>query len=150
MTDVYTAEDISVINDRMMADYAKGDVVTISFENNLSSQGNGKNGNSLAAHVEDGQIALVTLRLVMNSPDDKYLNTIFQQWQSHDPNFTPMTGSFTKNTVNEQKQRSSSSVECNFGFPVKRVEQKENTDGDLEQVTAVYSIRFSRSQRVIS
>lgn len=119
MTEVYTAEDVSVINDRIMSDYAKGDVITISFENNLSNQGNGKNGNSLAAHIEDGQIALVSLRLVMNSPDDKYLNTIFQQWQSHDSAFKPISGSFTKNTVNEQNQRASSSVECSLVFRLK-------------------------------
>lgn len=150
MSDVYTAEDVIVINSRIIADTAKGDVAVLSYENNLSNQGNGKNGNSMAAHIEDGQIAMLTLRLVMNSPDDKYLNTIIQQWQSHDPNFAPMSGSFTKNTINEQQQRSSSTVSCSFGFPVKRVEQKENTDGDLEQVIAVYSIRFSRSQRSIS
>ena len=80
--EAYTGQDIIKFNDRILKDFANGDVAIITYPNELHGMTNGKDGNSMAAHNEQGNIAELQLRVIKGSPDDKYFNSLIIAWKT--------------------------------------------------------------------
>ena len=87
--EAYTGQDIIKFNDRVLNDFANGDVAIITYPNELHGMNNGKNGNAMAAHNEQGNQAELQLRVIKGSPDDKYLNSFVIAWKTHSSTFAP-------------------------------------------------------------
>ena len=91
-----TGGDTITINLRPLTDLADDDITTVSFPNEIVSVNTGKNRNTVYALNETGNNAEVSLRIIMNSSDDKFLNGLLAAQQADLPSFTLITGSFTK------------------------------------------------------
>lgn len=147
--EAYTGQDIIKFNDRILKDFANGDVAFISYPNDLHGMNNGKNGNSMAAHNEQGNIAELQLRVIKGSPDDKYLNSTVISWKSRSTSFKPASAELTK-IISVDGGVTNEVTTLGFVIPTRSVETKTNTDGDTEQVVSVYSFRAGTSQRALS
>lgn len=147
--DAYTGSDILDVDGELITDVADGDVVTITYPNELTGMKTGKNGNSVAVHNEMGREADVTIRVIKGSRDDKRLNSKVTAWKNRLDSFEPMTATFTK-VITVDGGVANEVTSLRFGIPMKPVETKENVEGDTEQAIAVYTIRFADSDRALA
>jgi hypothetical protein len=147
--DAYTGQDIIKFDDRILRDFANGDVAIITYPNELHGMVDGKDGNAMAAHNEQGNIAELQLRVIKGSPDDKYLNSKVIAWKNHSSSFSPSNAELTK-AIMVDNGLTNEITTLNFVIPSNNVETKTNTDGDTEQVVSVYRFRAGRSQRALS
>lgn len=147
--EAYTGQDIIKYKDRILNDFANGDVAIITYPNELHGMANGKNGNAMAAHNEQGNQAELQLRVIKGSPDDKYLNSEVIAWKTHSPNFTPANAELTK-VISVDNGLTNEVTSLGFLIPSANIETKTNTDGDTEQVVSVYRFRAGRSERALS
>lgn len=147
--EAYTGQDIIKYKDRILNDFANGDVAIITYPNELHGMANGKNGNAMAAHNEQGNQAELQLRVIKGSPDDKYLNSEVIAWKTHSPSFVPANAELTK-VISVDNGLTNEITSLGFLIPSANIETKTNTDGDTEQVVSVYRFRAGRSERALS
>lgn len=145
----YTSADIIEINGRQLTGLADGDCVVITFPNELSAIKTGKNGNNIASHNETGRNAEIALRIIKGCSDDKFLASLVNAWKDRLDSFEPMTASFSK-LITVDGGKTTETITCDFGIPVKDVETKENVEGDTEQAVSIYSLRFGDHKRSLS
>lgn len=145
----YTGQDILKFGDRILTNFGDGDVATITYPNELHGMKAGKNGNSMAAHNEQGNIAEVVLRILKGSPDDKYLNSYVLAWKNHSDSFSPQTAEFTK-IISVDGGITNEVTSLGFMFPTRNVDTKDNVEGDTEQTISVYNFRAGKSDRALA
>ncbi|MBO7733122.1 MAG: hypothetical protein J6S67_11230 [Methanobrevibacter sp.] len=145
----YTGKDIIKFNDRIGSDFANGDCAIITFPNELHGMANGKDGNSLAAHNEQGNIAELEMRVIKGSGFDKYLNSFVLAWKNHSDEFAPATAELTK-MITTEAGKVSETTSLGFIFPSNQVETRVNTDGDTDQMVSVYRFRAGTSNRALA
>ncbi|GHU26628.1 hypothetical protein FACS1894152_1650 [Bacilli bacterium] len=71
--DTYTGNDVVEIDDRLMTDFADGDVAVLTYPNQKIAKISGDNGNVITSPLAGGDQAQMVLRVLINSSDDKYL-----------------------------------------------------------------------------
>lgn len=147
--EAYTSHDILEIDGEIITALGDGDTATISYPNEVMAMKTGKNGNTVAAHNEMGREADITLRVVKGSYDDKRLNSKLIKWTGRADDFEAITATFTK-VIRTDTGITNEVTSLKFGIPVKRVETKENVEGDTEQCFSMYTIRFGDSSRALS
>lgn len=135
---------------RVFKDLAASDVFNVDFPNNLVEGKVGKNGNVLYAFNANGQTADVTLRIVLGSPDDKYLNAILAQYLLDQAAFVLIDGEFIKRSGDGQGNVNNVIYSLDGGIPMKMPNAKENTEGDIEQSIAIWMVKFARVDRSIT
>ena len=96
MSYALTGSDAVVIDSRVFADFADGDIAVIDYANNISELKKGKNGNAIFAANAQGEVATVTLRLIAGSADDKYMNSRLAEYRNDPAAFVLFAGEFTK------------------------------------------------------
>lgn len=147
-----SGSDTININNRILADLADADAVTLTFPNNIAAVKTGKNGNSLYALNESGKQCEAKIRVIRGSNDDKFLNNLLEQ-QDSSGNFAQtvlMIGQFIKKIGDGLGNVASDTYIVSGGIFTKRLEAKSNYDGDTEQSVVVYTIMFSKSPRAIT
>lgn len=149
MSTSLTGNDVIQINSRILNDLADGDAVAISFPNDMAAVKAGKNGNVLFSENKMGNVADITIRILLGSSDDKFLNSLMQDQKNDFSAVTLLTGYFTKRTSDGQGNMSSVVYECSGGIFKKMVEAKTSAEGDTEQSVATYAIQFGQSNKSI-
>lgn len=145
-----TGTDLIQIDQRILADLADGDAVALSFDNDLAMVKAGKNGNVIYALNEMGRVTGCSLRILLGSSDDKYLNSRMQEQKNGFSDFILLTGSFSKRTGTGDGGNPSTAVyQMSGGIFKKQVEAKTSAEGDTEQSVAVYTISFGNGNRSI-
>jgi hypothetical protein len=145
-----SGSDTLNLNNRILADFADGDCAKITFDNDIATVKTGKNGNSIYGLNETGKQALLELRVIRGSADDKFLNGLMAQQQNNFAGFTLLVGQFIKKLGDGQGNIASDTYITSGGVFTKQVEVKMNVEGDSEQSVAIYTIRFSNAPRVIT
>ena len=145
-----TGGDTITINARPLNDLADDDISTVSFPNEIVSVNTGKNRNTVYALNETGNNSEVTLRVIMNSSDDKYLNGLLAAQQRDLPSFTLMTGQFTKRVGDGSGNISHNTYPLQGGVFTKLPDVKDNVNGDKEQAIITYNLKFALAPRVIA
>ena len=145
-----TGGDTITINLRPLNDLADDDTCTVSFPNELCSVNSGKNRNTIYALNETGNNAEVTLRVIMGSSDDKFLNGLLASQQADLPAFTLMTGTFIKRVGDGNGKVTYNSYPLQGGVFTKLPDVKENVTGDKEQAIITYNLKFALAPRVLA
>jgi hypothetical protein len=145
-----SGNDTITINNRILADLADGDAVTLTFPNEIAQVKTGKNGNSIYGLNESGKQADLVMRLVRGSADDKFMNNLLVQQQANFAGVVLMFGEFVKKIGDGKGNIASDTYITSGGIFTKQVEGKSNVEGDTEQSVAIYHIRFSNSPRAIT
>jgi hypothetical protein len=144
-----TGNDTVKINGRIFSDFIDGDVVHLVYPNDLAVVKTGKNGNSVISFKNDGRQADVTMRVLLGSSDDKFLNNIVALFKNDPSAFAMLSGEFTKNIGDGNGNITAVTYILSGGVPTKQPEATDNADGNTEQAIAVYSFKFTNAPRSI-
>jgi len=145
-----SGSDTININDRIFNDLADADVVTLTFPNDIANVKTGKNGNSIYGLNESGKQCEVKIKVIRGSADDKFLNNLLTQQQANFAGFSLMYGEFIKKLGDGSGNITSDTYIVSGGVFTKQVEAKSNVEGDTDQSTSTYTIKFSNSPRVLT
>lgn len=145
-----TGGDTITINLRPLRDLADDDITTVSFPNEICTVATGKNRNTIYALNETGNNAEMTIRVLMNSSDDKFLNGLLAAQQADLPSFTLITGSFTKRVGDGNGNVSYNMYPLQGGVFTKLPDVKDNVNGDKEQAIITYNLKFALAPRVLA
>lgn len=136
--------------DRVMKDFADGDTAMLDVPNNLVELKSGKNQNAIVAFNASGQNVTVQLRIIRGSADDKFLNSEITSYKNNRPGYVMLTGQFIKRVGDGTGTITNEIYRFVNGLVQKYPTVKENMDGDTEQAVAIYTLIFSRIDRIIT
>lgn len=142
------ADTIS-IDGRNLADLADGDSVMLDFPNDLATVKASKNGNTIYAFNELGRVTEATIRVLLGSSDDKYLNSRLQEMKNGFSNFILVTGAFSKRVGDGKGNIATDVYQMSGGIFKKQVSAKTSAEGDAEQSVAVYVISFGNGDKSV-
>ncbi len=140
-----TGQDFVQIDDRILNDLADQDAVTFDPPNDLAAVKSGKNGNLIFALNETGRQMTATLRVLLGSADDKFLNSRLQEMKNNFSSFILLTGIFTKRSGDGLGKISTKVYQASGGVFQRQVPAKTSAEGDTEQSVAVYTIIFGNN-----
>lgn len=143
-----TGQDIIILNDLPLKDFADGDIGTLEINNDLFSLSTGKNGNSIFAYDEAGRNATLTVRVLMSSGDDKRLNGLIP----NSDNFAStilINGSVVKMVGDGEGHISYNTYLLKGGMVQRRPNISSNVNGETQQAVVEYSIQFADAERSI-
>lgn len=142
-----TGNDTITISGRTLADFGDGDIATLTFPNELMAVKTGKNGNSIYAFNETGKQAEVTLRLLRNSSDDKFLNNRLSIMRLNPAGFVLLAGTFVKRVGNGLGFIQNDTYILSGGVFTRNVDASSNVEGNTDQAIAIYTLMFTNAPR---
>lgn len=149
-TVVMSGKDTLVINGHSFNDFADGDVAKVTFPNDISAVKTGKNGNSIYSLNASGLQADLEVKVLRGSADDKFLNNLLNLQNNNFEGFPLMSGTFVKVLGDGQGNIQYDTYILGGGIFSKNVEAKSNVEGDTDQSTSTYMLKFSNSPRVLT
>jgi len=150
MSTSLTGSDVTIINDRILADLADGDCVNLDPPNELATVKTGKNGNVIYAFNETGKEVTVTIRVLRGSADDKYLNGLMSSMKANFSSFVLLTGEFIKKVGDGEGNVTRDTYIMSGGVFTKNVGAKNNVEGDVEQSVSIYELKFANAPRTLT
>lgn len=141
--------DTIQIDGRVINDLADADAVVLTYPEDLAKVKVGKNGNTIYAFNNMGQEVECTMRVLLGSSDDKFLNSRLQEQIQDFSSFILATASFSKRVGDGQSNISTAVYQCNGGVFSRQVDAKTSAEGDTEQSVAVYKVMFGNGARSI-
>jgi hypothetical protein len=150
MSVALTGADTTLIGARIFSDFADGDVVLLDFPNNLVEAKKGKNGNVIYALNSTGKQVTVTIRLLMGSADDKYMNSQLNLYLLDPPSYVLMEGEFIKRVGDGKGNVTNVIYKLNGGIVQKMPSGKENIEGDTTSAVSIWQMIFSNSDRAMA
>lgn len=143
-------DDTFLINDiPLIIDTANGDVVTISFPNELVTVTTGKNKNTIYAKNESGSQVDIECKVMRGGAADKFLNGLLANQENDFVAFTLMNGAFVKRLGNGQGKVTYDTYTLRGLVFTKKPDVKANTDGDGDQATIPYNLKGALATRGI-
>jgi hypothetical protein len=145
-----SGNDAVIINNRIFADFADGDVADLTFPNDIMGVKTGKNGNSIYAFNATGRQCEFKIRLIRSSADDKFLNDLLSQQISNPQSFTLMIGQFIKKIGDGAGNVAADTYILSGGVFQKIPEGKSSAEGVTDPSVIVYMFKFTNAPRVIT
>ncbi len=145
-----SGSDTIMINNRIFSDLADGDVVDLTYPNDIAQVKTGKNGNSVYGLNESGKQCEVKVKVIRGSSDDKFLLGLLANQQSNFAGTVLMIGQFVKKLGDGAGNITSDTYILSGGIFTKQLPAKMNVEGDTAQSVVEYHMKFSNSPRVIS
>ena len=144
-----TGNDTVILNDRVIKDMANGSIVEIAYQNDRVGITTGKNDNTVYAENRTGSNAVLTLRVIRGSADDRWLNGLSILQNKDLPTFKLMNGSFTKGIGDGYGSLSYDNYVLIGGVFQRYPDVQENLQGETEQGSTVYTIIFAKAERAL-
>lgn len=144
-----SGSDTIKINNKILADFADGDVAVLNFPNELANVKTGKNGNSIYSFNETGRQCELVLRVIRGSADDKFMQSLLSSMKANFSSFILMTGEFIKKVGDGAGNLTNDTYVMSGGIFTKDIEAKSNTEGDAAQSVVVYTMKFANGPRAI-
>ena len=148
-TTTLTGQDTHIINGRVLTDLAVGTVVEITYNDDLTVSQVGKNKNAIISAKEDGIMGTIVYRIIRNSADDKFLNSLLIQQHQDLPSFTTMDGSSSTRTGDSAGNVSIDTYNGKGGAFKKHVGKIDTSDGNVDQAISEYTIEYVTLTRTI-
>lgn len=144
-----TGDDVIIINDIPLNDFADGDIGTLEVPNNLAEMTTGKNGNTIFAFNEAGNNATLTVRILMSSNDDKRINGMIPKSKNFAETVL-LNGSVIKQVGDGQGNISYNTYLLDGGLVQKKPAIKSNVNADTSQAIVEYTFMFANANRSIA
>ncbi len=141
--------DTFIIYDRVINDFADGDVSTVTFNNDMVGVKTGKNGNTIYALNETGRNATATLRIMIGSSDDIFLQSKIAAMLKDFSETQLADGQLVKNVGDGAGNITRDVYTFSGGVITRQVDGKTNLEGDTVQGVAIYNITFAQAARSI-
>lgn len=145
-----SGNDTIILNNRPLADLAEANCVELTFPNDIANVKTGKNGNSIYGLNESGRQCEVKIRVLRGSSDDKFLNGLLSQQQLNFAGTVLLIGQFIKKIGDGKGNITSDTYIMSGGIFQRPVDGKTNTEGETDQSTALYMMKFANSPRAIT
>lgn len=145
-----TGDDVVIINNRNLNDFADGDIAVLDFEGDIAAVKKGKNGNAIYALNTAGLVATLVLKLVRGGADDQFLNGLQASQNNNFAGFTLMIGEMIKKIGDGSSNITNDTYILSGGVFIKGIPAKSNVEGDTAQNIAEYRIRFSNAPRTVT
>lgn len=143
-----TSDDIIIINDVPVVDFADNTIGTLELPNDLFAMSTGKNGNTIFALDEKGNNATLTLRILMSSGDDKRFNGMIPQTKGFVSTILA-NGSVVKQVGDGNGNISFNTYLLKGGMISKKPSIKTDVNGDTDQAVVEYVFQFANAERSI-
>lgn len=145
-----SGSDSLTLNNHIFNDLATGTVLEMTFPNDIANVKTGKNGNSIYGLNETGKQSELKVYVIRGSTDDKFLNNLLTQQQLNFAGTVLLIGQVTKKLGDGAGNITSDTYVMSGGVFTKIPEVKTNVEGEAEQSTAMYTIKFSNAPRVLT
>lgn len=149
-TKTLVGKDTITVGGRVLADFGHGEIGKITYPTELATVKTGKNGNTIYVQNASGFQAVLTLKLIRGSADDKYMQSQLTSVRSNPTTYVLLDAELTKNLGDGSGNVSNDAYILTGGMPTKQVEVSSNVEGDVEQALAEYTIVFASSDRALS
>lgn len=143
-----SGNDTININNRVLADLADGNVVELSFPNDIANVKIGKNGNAIYGLNTTGQMAETKIRVIRGSADDQFLNGLLSAQQNNFAGTVLMIAQFIKKLGDGAGNITSDTYVLSGGVFSKVPEAKSNVEGETEQSVSIYTIKWANQPSV--
>lgn len=143
-----TGKDVVMIDGRIISDLANGQSANLTFSNEKAKVTVGKNGNAVFADAGPGSMGKLTLRVLIGSADDKYLQSRMQEQDNDFSAFIPLNGEITKRVGDGAGNITNVAYQLAGGVFTKGVDAMTSADGDTDQSVAVFDITFASVKRI--
>lgn len=143
-----TGNDVVIVNNVPVSDFADNTIGTLEVPNNLFEMSTGKNGNTIFALDEKGNNATLTLRILMSSGDDKRLNSLIPTSDNFASTFL-IQGSVVKQVGDGYGSISFNTYILTGGMIQKKPSVSIDVAGDTNQAVVEYVIAFANAERAI-
>lgn len=143
-----TGNDVVIINDIPVTDFADNTIGTLDVPSNLFEMSTGKNGNTIFALDEKGNNATLTLRILMSSGDDKRFNGMIPK----SDNFASTVlanGSVVKQVGDGNGNISFNTYLLQGGMIQKKPNVSIDVAGNTDQAVVEYVFAFAKAERAI-
>lgn len=144
-----TGSDVIVIDSRVFNDLADQDAVTLEFAEDLAKVKASKNGNTIYALNELGRVATVTVRTLLGSADDVFLNSRLAAMKADFSSFILMQGAFIKRVGSGDGTTKNVIYQCTGGIFKKIPMAKTSAEGDAEQSVSIWALEFGNGDRSV-
>lgn len=144
-----TGKDTLVLNDYIFTGLADGDAVKFAYDEDETKLKVGKDGNAIFGLNQMGRAGTLTVRVIMGSDDDKYLNGLNANYLSNPSDYVLDIGSFFKRTGDGTGNINTIAYTLTGGAPKKAPEAKLNADGDPSQAVVEWMWLFANAPRAI-
>lgn len=144
-----TGQDVIILNDIPLKDFADGDIGSLEISNDLFSMQTGKNGNTIFAYDESGRNATLTVRVLMSSSDDKRLNGLVPKTEGF-ASTVLMNGSVVKMVGDGAGNISYNTYLLQGGLISRNPNMTSNVNGETAQAVCEYTIQFANAERSIA
>jgi hypothetical protein len=145
-----TGSDTIIINNYLFTGVADQNWVELTFPNDIAAVKTGKNGNSIYALNETGKQCEVKIRLLRGTKDDSFLNNLLANQQNNFAGTVLLQGQFIKKVGDGAGNITQDTYIVSGGIFTKQVEAKTNSEGDIDQSVAVYTLKFTNAPRVLT
>lgn len=142
-----TGNDTVMVAGRTLTDFGDGDIVKLSFPNELVGLKTGKNGNTIYNLNATGQQADVVLRVLRGTADDRFLQGLLTLMLSDLPSFVLMPGYFVKRIGNGIGGVRRDTYLLSGGVFTKGIDAAENVDGQTDPAISMFTLKFGNAQR---
>lgn len=142
-----TGDATLTLYDRVFVDLADGDVSSITFPNNLVELKTGKNRNTIYSRNATGENGELSLRLVRGSSDDRFLQGKLAVSERDFVSTEICNGQLALRLGDGAGGIVTDVYTLGGGVITKKVEGKDNVEGDTSQGVAVYNIKFANVTR---
>jgi hypothetical protein len=144
-----TGKDTIVFNGHLFHDFADGDCGKVVYDEDLTKTKAGKDGNFVVALNQGGRVATVSLRIILGSADDKYLNGLLSNFLSDPSGYVLDLGTLFKRVGDGTGKVNTIVYQLIGGAPKKQPEAKLNTDGDTNQAVSEWTWIFGQVPRSV-
>ena len=143
-----TGNDVVIINDIPVTDFADNTIGTLDVPNNLFEMSTGKNGNTIFALSEQGNNATLTLRILMSSGDDKRFNGMIPKTNGF-ASTVVANGSVVKQVGDGYGNVSYNTYLLQGGMIQKKPNMTVDVAGETDQAVVEYVFAFANAERAI-
>lgn len=144
-----TGNDVITINGRVFHDFATGDIAKLDFAADLVKAAASKNGNIIYSLDVTGLMSTLTLKLLLGSSDDRYINSLLASQNNDFATTILAVGSFVKR-VGDGAGAVTNVIYNTLGGVVKKFPAvKISATGDVEQSVVEWVLDFGNNSRAI-
>lgn len=138
----------SIINDRVLADFADDAYEQITYDEDQVSVTIGKNGNTIYQVLPAGKKATIAYRVIIGSSDDIFLNNLLNVQNTGV--FTLIAGSSSKLQNDGAGGSKTITYTLEGGVITKGVDSTMQSSDNKDVAVATYNLTFSSVVRTIS
>lgn len=142
--------DTVKIGDRILSDFASGEIAKVSYATELATVKTGKNGNTIYVQNSSGFQANLEIKVIRGSADDKVMQSYLTSYRSNPTGYVLQNAEVSKRIGDGLGNVKADTYLFTGGIPTKQVEMVVNVEGDVEQAISAYTWVFAVSDRAIT